>query len=154
MTHFPDCSASLSGSIILLSVKPRFADLIVLGSKRVELRRVVPLRPVETIALYSSSPIQAIVAMVDVKEIIEASPSKLWRLSKEYGGGLTKTELENYFESKKTGFALILDNVRIFEKPIKPKRIIKEFSPPQSYKYLSAKEFQKLINLASKENPK
>lgn len=147
MTLFPDCSDSPSGSAILLSVKPKFADLIVAGSKRVELRRSVPAQPVGTIALYSSSPVQAIVALVDVRETIEASPAKLWGLAKDNGGGLTKAELHAYFQLKMTGFALLLENVRVFEKPINPKKMFKVFTPPQSFKYLSAKELQKLVAL-------
>lgn len=144
MTLFPDYSDFPSGSAILLSVKPKFADLIVEGSKLVELRRSIPAQPVGTIAIYSSSPIQSIVALADVKEIIEASPPKLWIISKDNGGGLTKAELLAYFALKKTGFALMLENVRVFAKPISPKKIFKLFTAPQSFKYLSSKELQKL----------
>lgn len=147
MTLFPNCSDSPSGSAILLSVKPKFADLIVAGSKQVELRRSIPAQPVGTIAIYSSSPVQSIVALADVKEIIEASPSKLWTLAKENGGGLTKAELLAYFDAKKTGFALMLGNVRVFDKPVDPKKIFKLFTPPQSFKYLTGKELQKLAVL-------
>lgn len=144
MTLFPDYLDSPSGRAILLSVKPKFAELIVAGSKRVELRRVIPAQPVATIALYSSSPVQAIVALVDVSETIRASPTKLWRLAKENGGGLTKAELQTYFEAKPMGFALLLANVRFFKKPINPNKVFKNFTPPQSFKYLLPKELQKL----------
>lgn len=154
MSLFPNCSDSPSGSAILLSVKPKFANLIVAGSKRVELRRSVPAEQVATIALYSSSPVQAIVALVDVKETIEASPSKLWGVAKDNGGGLTKAELRAYFKSKKTGFALLLENVRVFDKPINPKKIFKLFTPPQSFKYLSAKELQELVTRLEKKDSK
>jgi len=132
-------------------VKPRFADLIVEGSKLVELRRAIPAQTVGTIAIYSSSPVQAIVALADVKEIVEASPSKLWSISKGNGGGLTRVELMAYFDSKKTGFALMLENVRVYSKPVKPARIFKSFSPPQSFKYLSQKEVNKLEQLLALE---
>ena len=148
MTLFSDCSNSPSGSAILLSVKPRFADLIVDGSKRVELRRAIPALPVGTLAIYSSSPIQLIVALVDVAETVEASPSRLWALAKENGGGLTRAELLEYFDAKTTGFAFMLANVRVFESPVSPRKIFKSFAPPQSFKYLSAREMQKLDSLA------
>lgn len=154
MTLFHDCSDSPSGSAILLSVKPKFADLIVEGSKLVELRRTIPAQPVGTIAIYSSSPVQAIVALADVKETIEASPSKLWTLARENGGGLTKSELLAYFELKKTGFALMLENVRVFAKPVSPKKIFKLFTAPQSFKYLSSKELQKLEALLEPRSAK
>ena len=144
MSIFPDYSACRSDNTILLSVKPRFADLIVQGSKRVELRRSIPARPVGTIVIYSSSPMQCIVALADIKEIIEVSPLKLWSVSQMNGGGLTKAELLNYFALKETGFALMLENVRTFKKPINPTKIFETFTAPQSFKYLSSKELQKL----------
>ncbi|CAN5903732.1 ASCH domain protein [soil metagenome] len=154
MNHFPDYSKSPNGSAILLSVKPRFADLIVAGSKLVELRRAIPAQPVDAIVIYSSSPIQALVAIARVKEIVEATPSKLWTIANNNGGGVTKTELLAYFEGKKTGFALMLENIRIFEKPVSPKRIFKLFTPPQSFKYLTTKEFKELEILLEPRNKK
>ena len=141
-------------SAILLSVKPKFANLIVEGSKLVELRRTIPAKEVGTIAIYSSSPVQSIVALADVKEIIEASPSKLWAISKSYGGGLTRDELMAYFESKKTGFALMLEKVRTFRKPLKPIKVFKQFSAPQSFRYLTTKELKKLEQLLGSEEKK
>lgn len=147
MTLFPEYSNSLNGSAILLSVKPRFADLIIAGSKRVELRRAVPALPVGTIALYSSSPVQAIVALVDVTETVEASPTRLWELARDNGGGLTREELRSYFESKKTGFAFMLENVRVFDRPVDPKEFFTAFTAPQSFKYLTENELRKLVDI-------
>lgn len=135
-------------------MKPRFADLIVAGSKSVELRRAVPSHAIGTIALYSSSPAQAIIALVDVRETIEASPSKLWEIARDNGGGLKRTELRTYFETKKTGFALMLENVRVFERPVNPKKFFKVFTPPQSFMYLTEKELQRLVDLQEKGTSK
>ena len=151
MTLFPKFSDSHNGSAILLSVKPKFADLIVDGSKLVELRRTVPAQTVGTIAIYSSSPVQAIVALADVRETIEASPTKLWAIAKDNGGGLTRAELMDYFDSKRTGFAIMLQNVRVYEKPVLPTKIFKPFSAPQSFRYLTPKELKKLEQLLVSE---
>lgn len=149
MTLFPEYSDTHNGSAILLSVKPKFADLIVDGSKLVELRRTVPAQNVGIIAIYSSSPVQMIVALADVKETIEASPTKLWAISKDNGGGLTRTELMDYFDSKKTGFAIMLQNVRVYGKPVQPTNVFRPFSAPQSFRYLRPKELKKLEQLWS-----
>jgi predicted transcriptional regulator len=151
MTLFPEFLDSLNGSAILLSVKPKFAALIVEGSKLVELRRTVPAQAVGTIAIYSSSPVQSIVALAGVKETVEASPSKLWSIAKDNGGGLTRAELMAYFASKETGFALMLENVRVYSKPVKPAKIFKTFSAPQSFRYLSPKELNRLEQLLEPE---
>ncbi len=151
MTLFPEYSNTHNGSAILLSVKPKFANLIVAGSKLVELRRTIPAQNIGTIAIYSSSPVQMIIALADVKEIIEASPTKLWDISKGNGGGLTKAELFAYFDSKKTGFAIMLENVRVYDKPVKPTKVFKPFSAPQSFRYLTLKELKKLEQLLESE---
>ena len=147
MNLFQEFLQQPTGSAILLSVKPKFADLIVDGSKLVELRRTVPAQTVGTIAIYSSSPVQAIVALADVIETIEASPTKLWAIAKDNGGGLTRAELMDYFHSKRTGFAIMLQNVRVYEKPVLPARVFKLFSAPQSFRYLTPKELKKLEQL-------
>lgn len=151
MTLFPEFSDSHNGSAILLSVKPKFADLIVDGSKLVELRRSVPAQTVGTIAIYSSSPVQAIVALADVSETVEASPTKLWAIAKENGGGLTRAQLMDYFDSKSTGFAIMLQNVRVYDKPVLPTKIFKPFTAPQSFRYLTPKELKKLEQLLVSE---
>lgn len=154
MNLFQEFSQQPKGSAILLSVKPKFANLIVEGSKLVELRRTIPAQNVGTIAIYCSSPVQMIVALAEVKETIEASPSKLWDISKGNGGGLTKAELLAYFESKKTGFALMLENIRVYRKPVNPAKIFKSFSAPQSFRYLIPNELKKLEQLLESEAKK
>lgn len=151
MNLFQEFSQQPTGSAILLSVKPKFADLIVDGSKLVELRRTVPAQTVGTIAIYSSSPVQAIVALADVKETIEASPTKLWAIAKDNGGGLTRAELMDYFDSKKTGFAILLQNVRVYGRPVQPTKLFEPFSAPQSFRYLTPKELKKLEQLLVSE---
>lgn len=151
MNLFQEFSLQPTGSAILLSVKPKFASLIVDGSKLVELRRTVPAQTLGTIAIYSSSPVQAIVALAEVKQTIEASPAKLWAIAKDNGGGLTRTELMDYFESKKTGFAIMLQNVRVYGKPVQPTKVFKTFSAPQSFRYLTPKELKKLEQLLVSE---
>jgi predicted transcriptional regulator len=151
MNLFQECMPQPEASAILLSVKPKFAKLIVAGSKLVELRRTIPARAVGTIAIYSSSPVQSIVALADVKEIIEASASKLWAISRDNGGGLTRDELMVYFDSKKTGFAFMLKNVRVYSQPVTPVKVFKPFSAPQSFRYLTTKELKKLEHLMESE---
>jgi predicted transcriptional regulator len=142
MIHFPKSLVLQTNSAILLSVKPKFADLIVDGSKLVELRRSVPAQIIGTIAIYSSSPVQAIVALADVKETIKASLNELWKISKDYGGGLTRAELLAYFDSKETGFAIMLKNIRVYNTPVQPAKIFRSFSAPQSFRYLADKELK------------
>lgn len=146
MSLFKKCLLQPECSSILLSVKPRFANLIINGSKRVELRRTVPSRRIGSIAIYASAPTQSIVALAEVEETIEARLADLWSISKDNGGGLTRKEFFDYFESKTMGFAIMLKNVRVFSKPMSPSKVYEPFVAPQSFKYLTPNELSILEN--------
>jgi predicted transcriptional regulator len=75
MSLFQESLSPQGGRAVLLSIKPKYADLILAGSKRVEFRRSWAAQDVSMIVLYSSSPIQKIVGTVEVDEIVIAYPS-------------------------------------------------------------------------------
>lgn len=125
---------------MLLSVKPRFANLILAGTKRVEFRRSWATKEVSHIAIYSSSPVQKIVALAAVEEVVLASRRALLNHSTKYGGGLTPDELNDYFDGKERGYAVLLGKVTTFRDPVSPKSIISSFTPPQSFRYLTIGE--------------
>lgn len=45
----------------------------------------------------------------------------------------------------------MLGRVRIFDRPIDPKIFFKAFTPPQSFKYLTEEELQRLADLLDEE---
>jgi len=136
---------------ILLPIKPKFADLIIQGSKSIELRRSAPAQQINTIAIYSSSPIQSIVALVDVAKVIEMTPANLWLIAKKNGAGLTRTEFFDYFQSKNSGFAFMLKNIRTFKKPVDPYVFFESFTAPQSFKYITNRDLAKLEKILDKQ---
>lgn len=145
MTLFQSYSALPNGRAILLSVQPKFANLIAAGTKLVELRRSWPSQEVGLIAIYSTSPVKSIIAVSEVKEIVKAAPSRIWTYARNYGGGLTKAELLEYLSGKDEGYAVLLKNVHVFSKPISPTKLIDDFTAPQSFRYLTEKELQRLV---------
>lgn len=144
MSLFQEFSPHQGGRAVLLSVKPKYADLILAGSKRVEFRRSWAAQDVSLIVLYSSSPIQKIVGAVEVDEIVVASPTSLWKTCTERGGGLTREELRSYFADKSKGVAVLLGKVFKLPKHIEPSEVLRNFVPPQSFRYLDANEYMKL----------
>ena len=58
--------------------------------------------------LYSSSPVQRLVGVAYVDRVEERDPDGLWQLATDYGGGLTRDELEEYFAGKKTAFGIMI----------------------------------------------
>ncbi|QDD62696.1 ASCH domain-containing protein [Herbaspirillum seropedicae] len=144
MSHLPKSSLLPVGRIVLLSIKPKYADLIVSGAKRVELRRSWAAQEVSKIVIYSSSPVQKLVGIVDVEEAKAASITALWKICTERGGGLTRQELRDYFVGKQRGTGVLLGKVRTFSKHIDPTEIIEGFVPPQSFRYIDVVDYKKL----------
>jgi len=144
MSLFPKCSLPPAGRAVLLSVKPKYADLISSGSKRVEFRRTWAAEDVGLIAVYASSPVQKIVALVQVEDIVRGSSTLLWSHCTSRGGALTRRELFDYFDGKSQGCAVLLGNVQPLASPIDPKALFKAFAPPQSFRYLSRAELKKI----------
>jgi predicted transcriptional regulator len=136
---------------IVLSIKQKYAELILSGSKTVEFRRCWAAGDVETIAIYACSPVQRFVGLASVSQVVRAEPSVLWEYCSRRGGGMSKTELHEYFIGKEVGFAVLLKDVSSFSGEIDPHQIVKGFSPPQSFRYLSASELRKLKRKLSPE---
>lgn len=144
MSLFQESSPRLGGRAILLSIKPKYAELILAGSKRVEFRRSWAAQDVRLIVLYSSSPIQKIVGIVEVEDVTIASATSLWTICVERGGGLTRDELRTYFAGKSRGVGVLLGKVFKLSKHVEPSEVISNFVPPQSFRYLDASEYMKL----------
>ncbi len=144
MANFQECLQPEGPRAILLSVKPRFAEQILSGAKRVEFRRVWAAEPVGLAVIYSSSPVQKIVGMVDVQGAVAASPIKLWTKCLALGPGLPRKDLLEYFNGKDEAYGVLLGEVRLPSKPISPKSLFKNFRPPQSYRYLSTAELSRV----------
>lgn len=130
-------SPQLGARAALLSVRPRFANLIVEGLKRVEFRRVWARQPVQWIAVYCTSPVRRIVAVVEVESALAASPTALLALNSDRGGGLTRAELRAYFAGRRMGHALLLGRKFLPSEPLDPATVISGFQAPQSFRYLT-----------------
>lgn len=143
MNLFPESSEQPSGRAVLLSIKPKYADLILAGTKRVELRRSWPSNDIGVMVLYSSAPIQKLVGMAFIDRIEECEFESLWTLANANGGGVTYDELKTYVEGKTTAFGVMIDRVKIAEVQIDPKDLFPDFTPPQSFLYLSPTDFHR-----------
>lgn len=147
MTSSTKSSKLQVGNSIVLSIKPKYAELILSGSKTVEFRRAWAAKAVDTIAIYASAPIQKLIGVVQVSELVRATPTTLWGYCSSHGGGLSKAELSLYFKGKDTGFAILLHDAKRLPQGVDPKKVIKNFSPPQSFRYITAVEMRKLQKL-------
>ncbi len=138
--------------MIVLSLKPRFAEAILAGVKTVELRRTVPKIVIPTRALlYASSPVRALLGTCVITSVRSADLAALWHA---YGSRseLSFQEFQQYFEGVAKGTALTLSDPQTLSRPIplqdlraKPRN----FRPPQSFAYVDTKTGNQLIRMAA-----
>ena len=138
--------------MVVLSLKPRFAEAILAGVKTSELRRTEPNIVVPTRALlYAASPVRALLGTCIITNVRSADLADLWR---EHGSeaALLHEEFLQYFEGVDVGTALTLTQPRPFSRRIplhdlrtKPK----SFRPPQSFAYVDAKTGHRLMRMAA-----
>jgi predicted transcriptional regulator len=144
-------------SALFLSLRPNFAELILGGTKTVEVRRVIPrtAAPGSLILLYASSPERALLGMCFLDEIRAARPETIWRRSGDQTG-LKKKEFMDYLEGVDKGVALHVSRPIRFARPI-PLAEIREswdgFRPPQSFSYVGVPEVVALATLAAATVP-
>ena len=121
----------------ILSIKPKYVNAILEGDKRYEFRKTSFRRDVREVFVYATKPIGKIVCKFYVGEIIEDKPEKLWKNYRDLSG-LTEEEFFTYFSGMRKGVAIEIEDVEKFKEPIDPKMIYPEFTPPQSWIYLSS----------------
>ena len=121
---------------VILSIKPKYAQLILSGEKRYEFRKsIFSERYIHEAYIYVTSPIKKIVGLFEIGAIIRDSPEGLWN---KLGilSGMNEAEFFDYFKDAKTGFAIEIKRVEIFDPQCDPKELIPGFNPPQSFCYL------------------
>lgn len=123
---------------VVLSIRPHYSDKILSGDKTVELRRRFPVSaPRGTMAyIYSTSPVRAMVGIVEIENVIKLPVDQIWARFEERAS-INKIDFSRYFEGLDFGYALVFDEVRTFSRPI-PLAELREqfgFEPPQSFLY-------------------
>ncbi len=104
--------------MIVLSLKPRFAEAILAGTKTVELRRTRPKIEVPTRALlYATTPVRALLGTCIITDVRSANLTALWH---EYGSRseLSHNEFKHYFDGLDAGTALTLAHPRPLERMV------------------------------------
>jgi predicted transcriptional regulator len=129
----------VASKAVLLSIRPKYADLILSGDKTVELRRIRPkyLQPGSLVLMYASSPISSMVGAFSVDSIFEKPLDELWEEVKEKSG-ISYDEFKLYFEGINKGVGIFIKDCWALSEPISLgliKQKVKSFAPPQSFRY-------------------
>lgn len=125
----------------LISIRPKYAERIFLGTKTVELRRRAPrVGPGHIFFVYESAPVMAIRGCATVTKIEARRVGALWRAIRPLAD-VTREEFDTYFHSCEMGVAIHLTRVTEFDAGI-PLSELREmapfFHPPQSWVALGA----------------
>jgi len=130
----------VSTKAILLSVRPQYANLIVDGVKKVELRRKFPidLSPGAKCLIYSSSPTQRIIGECKIGEVKRLSIEQLWH---EVGidAMVPWSYYRSYFANTDAGCAVFLYGHIRYARPMLLTDVLGPAGrAPQSYQYLQS----------------
>ena len=130
--------------ILLISIKPQFAERIFSGSKTIELRKTSPkVNEGDLILFYVTSPEKMIKGIGRVKGLIEDTPANLWSAYRDTAG-IGKELYFDYYNNSNKAIGILLKDVVEFQKSVSLSDIrssIPSFAPPQSYRYLSKFDF-------------
>lgn len=118
---------------VLLSIRPKYVDLIIKGVKKYEFRRQIFKREVEKVYIYCTNPVKRIVGFFTVEEILSDKPYNIWRLCKDEAG-VTSEEFFSYFKNSKMAFAIKIGKVKKLKPTIEAEEI--GLTIPQSFIYV------------------
>ncbi len=138
----------MSDRAVLMSIKPRYADMIFAGTKTIELRRVCPkIGQGDLVLVYVSSPRMALVGGFEVEGVVTATPTDLCRSHLKLSG-LTQDAFLNYFEGATKAYGILIGHTWKLEQATELTTLRRRkggFHPPQSYRYVRIGEFDRLI---------
>lgn len=129
---------------LLISIQPSYIQKILSGSKRCEYRTRLCTRPINTILLYATSPIKAIVGEASIKGVLSLPPDMLWAQTSDFGG-IDYASYKKYFFNRNIANAYILENVQVFKNSV-PLKDIGIKAPPQSYMYITEQQYSIICN--------
>ena len=137
---------------VLLSIKPRYTELILTAVKRYEIRRgKTRIRTGDRIFIYSSSPRSAVVAACYAGEVLEMTPRALFRtIGAE--SGLDRMSFNAYVKGAEIVVAIELLDVVEFSIPHQLtalRKMLGGFVAPQSYRYMRPHEAAVLLRRAA-----
>ena len=141
-----------SSTPLLLSLKPRYADLVFDGQKTVELRR----RSLERMQgrdafVYATTPERQLRGGFRIGKVWAGTPEKVWSLVSDRTG-VEKADFDAYYAGRDVAYALEIVDVWEYTKPLTLdalKQVFRNFVVPQSWRYVKPEEYQAFRRMKS-----
>lgn len=134
-----------SSTPLLLSLKPRYADLVFDGQKTVELRRRSPKQMRgRDVFVYSTTPVRMLRGRFKVGKVWAGNPEEVWSLVSDKAG-VEKTDFDAYYAGRDVAYAFEIIDALEYVNPLTLdvlKRKFRNFVVPQSWRYVKPDEYQ------------
>jgi predicted transcriptional regulator len=133
---------------LLLSIRPRFAESIMNGSKIAEIRRQRPNIAAGTpVIIYATLPVAAVVGSARLGEVHGGRPDEIWS-DYQCFMGVTRAEFDEYLAGAEAAYVLMLADVQRLETPLALSRMreASDFHPPRSYRYINRASLSVLVD--------
>jgi len=130
--------------VVLLSIRPEFAEAILSGTKQVEFRKVPFSRSVRTVIVYATKPVGQIIGTFEVSRIEQTSPTRLWDMFGSVGG-VTRRHFRQYFQGRRVAYGIRVENARRFSAPVSLKEVGRGIIAPQSFIYVTTEDASRLL---------
>lgn len=124
----------------LISIKPKYVEMLISGKKNVEIRsRNIRLPSGSRLWVYSTLPVGCITAVAQVHAVERRAPLDAWDMHHS-GIGVTKEKFEHYVNGSKVVSAIIVNRIWSLPCSLSLKSLKKEvvgFHPPQFVKFMN-----------------
>ncbi|WP_217615493.1 hypothetical protein [Cellulomonas sp. GbtcB1] len=125
-----------TGRVVLMAIRPEFAEQILAGTKTVEFRKRRLASDVSDVVLYASAPVSAVVGSFVVARQETEHPKVLWdRFSRV--GGIEHLRYVEYFGERELGTGIVVGAVRRLAAPMNLGDLGISHAP-QSFLYLTS----------------
>ncbi len=125
---------------LFISIKPEYAYKIISKQKTIELRKNRPnVKRGDYILIYATVPVKAVIGFGKIKNIIDTSPEKMWKENSDKLG-INKEVFNKYYMNSYRAIGIEISSIYKFEIEFlltNIKKLYPDFSPPQTYKYIS-----------------
>ena len=133
---------------VLVSIHPEHLANVLSGKKVFEYRKVIPSQKISHLVLYCTAPVNKVVAVAEVVDLLKGSPSRIWNET-AYGAGITRRFYREYFSGQKSACSFALGSVFELSEPL----CLSQFSsckvPPQSFCYLDKNDSVRVFKSVS-----
>jgi len=140
---------------LLLSLKPRYADLVFQRLKEAELRkRIIPSLENRDVFIYVSSPERQLRGGFRVGNVWRGTPGQIWKQVSKIAQ-VDKCDFDAYYAGQKIAYALEIKDVWEYANPASLETLrnrFPDFVVPQSWRYARPEECRSFRNMKKQKS--